>query len=141
MTTIDATGTAPEDWVPWPHPSPLLDALGGFLRHPDDACRVGFVADGPKLNARGFLHAGAIAAVADVAIGHALADLAEPPSSAVTVNLACDLLGPAREGEWVEALVTPAKVGRRLRSGSATLRTASDRPRLVATVTALFVPI
>jgi acyl-coenzyme A thioesterase PaaI-like protein len=141
MTTSASIDAAPADWVPWPHPSPLLDAIGGFLRHPHDPRRVGFVAEGPKLNARGFLHAGAIAAVADVAIGHVLADLAAPPSGAVTVNLSCDLLDTAQDGEWVEVLVVPTKMGRRLRAGSATVHVVGDPPRLVATVTALFVPV
>lgn len=120
----------------WPHPSPLLDAIGGFLRSADDPLRAGFVVDQPKCNARGFLHAGAIAAIADVAIGHALAASTDPPSRFVTVNLSCDLLGTAQLGEWVDVVVTPTRVGRRLAAGTATLSTA----RVVATVSALFVP-
>ena len=129
--------TAIEAYVPWPHPSPLLDALGGFLQDPSDPCRVGFVAEGPKLNARGFLHAGAVAAIADAAIGHALAASTDPPSRFVTVNLACDLLGTAADGQWVDLVVTPTRLGRRLAAGTAALST----DRQIATVTALFVPV
>lgn len=130
----DVMPSVPPGFVPWPHPSPLLDAIGGFWQADDDPLRAGFVVDGPKCNARGFLHAGVVAAIADVTIGHALAASTEPPSRYVTVNLSCDLLGTAQLGEWVEVEVTPTRAGRRLAAGAATLRTG----RVVATVTALF---
>lgn len=124
-------------WVPWDRPSPLLDALGGFLRHPTDPHRARFVVEGPKVNARGALHAGAIASVADVVIGHAVARRADPPVPLVTVNLSCDLLGAARLGDWVEVEVTSTRLGRRLAAGAAVF-TSADRE--VARVSALFLP-
>lgn len=129
--------TPPAHWVPWDRPSPLLDAIGGFRRDPDDPCRAGFVVEGPKVNARGALHAGAIAAVADVVIGHAVARRADPPVSLVTVNLACDLLGAATLGDWVEVEVTSTRLGRRLGAGTATFTTAD---RLLAHTSALLLP-
>lgn len=126
-----------DTYVEWPHPSPLLTAIGGFLQHPDDPCRVGFVVDELKVNARGLLHAGAIAAIADAAIGHALAGSTDPPTRLVTVNLSCDLVGSAALGAWVDATVTPVRLGRRLAAGSAILST----DRTIASVTALFVPV
>ncbi|MEU5881803.1 PaaI family thioesterase [Spirillospora sp. NPDC047279] len=123
-------------FVAWHRPSPLLDALGGFMRDPDDPLRAGFVVEGAKTNARGFLHAGTIATIADVVIGHALAVQSDPPVPLVTVNLSCDLVGAARSGEWVDVTVTPTRVGRRLASGTATFATE----RVVAKVTALFMP-
>jgi len=92
--------------------------------------------DSRKVNARGFLHAGAIAAIADVAIGHALAATSNPPTRLVTVNLACDLLSSASLGDWVTGIITPIRTGRRVAAGTATLRAE----RVLATVTALFVP-
>ena len=114
----------------------MLDAIGGFLVDPDDRHRAAFVVDRPKVNARGFLHGGVIATIGDVVIGHALADAADPPLLLVTVNVSCDLLGVAQLGDWVEIVVTPTRVGRRLAAGTASFRT--DRP--IATVTALFMP-
>jgi acyl-coenzyme A thioesterase PaaI-like protein len=124
------------DFTTWDHPSPLLDAIGSFQRHTDDAGRMGFVVEGGKVNGRGFLHAGAIAAVADVAIGHTLAAETDPPTRLVTVNLSCDLLGTARLGEWVDVDISVTRTGRRLAAGTATFRT--DRP--IAVVSALFLP-
>jgi acyl-coenzyme A thioesterase PaaI-like protein len=123
-------------YVSWPRPSPLLTAIGGFEQDPDDRLRIGFFVDANKVNARGFLHAGAIAAIADAAIGHALASQSETPQGLVTINLSCDLLGTANLGDWVDGTVTPARNGRRLSAGSVLFTT--DRP--IATVTALFVP-
>lgn len=123
-------------FTPWPHPSPLLTAIGGFQQDADDPLRVGFVVDDHKVNGRGFLHAGAIAAIADAAIGHALAVISEPSARLVTINLSCDLVGTANSGDWVTGVITPTRVGRRLAAGSITFTT--DRP--IATVSALFVP-
>ena len=125
-----------EQFVPWHRPSPLLTAIGGFSRHATDPLRAGFTVDGPKTNARGLLHGGVIAAIGDVAIGYALAVRTDPPARLVTVNLACDLLGAAREGEWVDIAITPTRAGRRLAAGTAAFTTT----RVIATVTALFMP-
>jgi acyl-coenzyme A thioesterase PaaI-like protein len=134
--TADDTTRRPPDFVPWDRPSPLLTAIGGFEQHPADPLRVGFTVDGPKMNARGFLHGGAIAAIADVAIGRAMATRTDPPVPLFTVNLSCDLLGTAREGEWVDVTISPTRSGRRLRAGTATFATT----RVIATVTGLFMP-
>jgi hypothetical protein len=41
---VPVTATVvPEGFIPWDHPSPVLDALGGFLRHDTDPLRIGFV--------------------------------------------------------------------------------------------------
>jgi acyl-coenzyme A thioesterase 13 len=133
-----STTTVPAGWVPWDRPSPLLDALGGFLVDPDDPHRAGFVVEGPKVNARGGLHAGTIATVADVVIGHAVARRADPPAPLVTVHLACDLLGAAGPGDWVDVEVTSTRLGRRLGAGSAVLTTGD---REVARASALFLPV
>ncbi|TDC87770.1 PaaI family thioesterase [Actinomadura sp. 7K507] len=125
-----------ERFIPWDRPSPLLTAIGGFARHATDPLRAGFTVDAPKTNARGFLHGGVIAAVGDVAIGYALAVQSDPPAGLVTVNLSCDLLGTAREGDWVEVVVTPTRTGRRLAAGTATFTST----RVIAHVSALFMP-
>lgn len=125
------------DWVPWTRSSPLLDALGGFLVDPSDPHRARFRVEGSKVNARGGLHAGAIAAIADVVIGHAVARTAAVPAPLVTVNLSCDLLGAAGPGDWVLVEVTSTRLGRRLGAGGAVFRTAD---REVARVSALFLP-
>lgn len=105
------------DFEAWPFSSPVLDRLGPFYRHRTDHLRVGFRVVDHQLNARGFLHAGVLATFADVAIGHGLGTLSQPPRRAVTVNLTCDYHGSATTGAWVDGTVTPAHIGRRLSSG------------------------
>ena len=126
---------APEDFVPWPHPSPVLDALGSLCAHRDDPLRAGFEVTSEQVNARGFLHAGVIATISDVTIGHALAAISATPY--VTVNLTCDLLGRAELGDWIDVQVHPTKDRGRVVAGRAELRRGD---RTVATAHALFVP-
>lgn len=124
-------------FVPWPYPSPLLDAIDSVMTHPHDPLLAGFEVTDHKLNGRGFLHAGAIATVADVVIGHALARLAGSGARFVTVDLQCHLLGVARHRDWIDIDVAPTKFGGRLAAGSARF-TCTDR--VIATASALFVP-
>lgn len=133
-------GASHPAFVPWPHRSPLLDAIGSFDTHEVEEGRFGFVVDGAKVNGRGFLHAGAIASIADAAIGHALAAQMGTNGLAtnlVTVDLSCNYLGAARLDDWVDGEVIPLKLGRRLAAGLARL-TVREQP--VAAVSALFVP-
>ncbi|MEU6751645.1 PaaI family thioesterase [Spirillospora sp. NPDC046719] len=125
------------DFVPYDRPSPLLTAIGGFLRHRDDPLRARFLVEGPKTNARGLLHGGVIASVGDVVIGHALAVRTDPPTPLITVNLSCDMVGTAREGDWVDIAVVPTRTGRRLAAGTATFAAGG---RVIANVSALFMP-
>lgn len=108
----------PDGYVPWDNPSPVLDALGGFLCRESDPRLIGFFVDEHKVNARGFLHAGVLATFADVAIGHALARSTDPPSRLLTINLSCDFTGVAEAGTWVEGTVEIGRVGRRLAFGT-----------------------
>jgi acyl-coenzyme A thioesterase PaaI-like protein len=124
-------------FVPYERPSPLLTAIGGFLRHRDDPLRAGFLVEAPKTNARGLLHGGVIAAVGDVVIGHALAVRRDPPAPLITVNLSCDLVGAAEDGAWVDIAVVPTRSGRRLAAGTATF---TAEGRVIANVSALFMP-
>nr|MDT0667484.1 PaaI family thioesterase [Micromonospora sp. DSM 115978] len=126
-----------DEFEPWPRPSPVLDRLGPFWRHRDDPLLVGFTVDDNKLNARGLLHGGVLAAFADAAVGHALAASTDPPTPLVTVNLNCDYTGTAKLGDWVEGIVTPSRVGRRMAVGTVVFTTGS---RTVATVRGLFLP-
>ncbi|MDY7104882.1 MAG: PaaI family thioesterase [Actinomycetota bacterium] len=126
------------DHLPWAHPSPFIDRLGDLRRHAGDPHRFGFVVDEPKLNGRGFLHGGAVATIADVCIGHALSAAAtEPATRFVTVDLKVTLVGTGEAGAWVDVVVEPERIGRRLASGTARFR-AGDRT--IAHASAVFLP-
>jgi acyl-coenzyme A thioesterase PaaI-like protein len=136
QTVTDAD--APVYFDRWAHPSPVLDRLGSFWQHRQDPLLIGFHVDEYKRNARGFLHAGVVATIADVAIGHALAGGTDPPTLLVTVNLSCDYLGTAAADSWVEGRITPIRVGRRMATGSCTFTAG---PHIVATARGLFLPV
>jgi uncharacterized protein (TIGR00369 family) len=52
-------------------------------------------------NARGLLHGGVIAALADNAMGLSLAMQTDPPASPVTTSLSVDYFGKAAIGAWL----------------------------------------
>ena len=136
--TTSTPGSRPAGYVPWPHPSPLLTALGDLWCRQADPLQAGFTADATKLNGRGFLHAGAIRAVADTVIGHGLGTVGAADARHVTIDLRATFLGIVPAGAWVEVAVAITRAGRRLSAGGA--RFTSDG-RLVATADALFLPI
>ena len=124
-------------FLPFGHPSPMLDHLGDLRRHADDGARFGFVVDEPKLNGRRLLHAGAMSTIADVVIGHSLGASATPPARFVTTTLEVHVVGVGREGDWVDVTVTPVRVGRRLAVGTASFAIGA---RQVGFATATFMP-
>jgi acyl-coenzyme A thioesterase 13 len=126
-----------EGFEPFGHPSPMLDHLGDLQRHAHDTGRFGFLVDAGKLNGRQLLHAGAMSTIADVVIGHSLAATTSPPARLVTTTLEVHYVGAAREGDWVDVIVTPIRVGRRLVVGTASF-TVADRP--IGFATATFMP-
>jgi len=65
-------------------------------------------------NARGTLHGGVLASIADIALGYGLATSTTPPTSMVTANLSVDFAGGAQIGDWVETSLDIQKVGSRM---------------------------
>ncbi len=115
----------------------MLDTLGGFLRHESNPLLIGFFVDEHKINARGFLHAGVLATIADVAIGHALARSTDPPTNLVTVNLNCDYTGVAESETWVDGSIEIGRMGRRLAVGTIAFSVAG---RPIGSARGLFLP-
>src|SRR5690606_28593421 len=98
----------------------------------------GFTVDRPKLNARGLLHAGAIATIADVCLGHTMAASTDPPTPLVTANLNVTFVGPGHRDRWIDVFAQAHRVGRRLATGEITF---IDEDRIVAQATAVFIPL
>ena len=65
-------------------------------------------------NARGTLHGGVLASIADIALGYGLATSTKPPTSMVTANLSVDFAGSAQIGDWVETSLDIQKIGSRM---------------------------
>jgi len=56
----------------------------------------------PHTNARGLIHGGLIAALADKAMGHSCGHKLGGTVSLVTVNLSVDYIGSAKIGQWLQ---------------------------------------
>ncbi len=88
-----------------------------YRRVADGAYRIGFRIGPAHCNARGFLHGGVIAAIADNAMGHTyglgLDDLGpDARGSIVTLALAVDYVATAANGSWFEVQPRLVKGGR-----------------------------
>ena len=96
---------------------------------------LGFRIAASHCNARGSLHGGVIATLADNMMGLACADAAGGGIGMVTVSLTTDYLGGAQPDEWLEIAATPTRIGRTLCFASAVV-TAGDKS--VARASAVF---
>lgn len=75
---------------------------------------VGLRVESKHCNARGTVHGGILATLADVALGYTMALASTPPTSRVTANLSLDFAGTARIGDWLETRADVLRHGSRL---------------------------
>lgn len=95
--------------------SPFIDLIGPLWQRKDAGCVVIALHAGHKhCNARGHVHGGVLATLADIALGYSSAFSTDPPTPLVTVSQAIDFAGQAREGEWIEAHTDVQKTGKTL---------------------------
>ena len=105
----------PRDFKPLFRTSPVLDLIGPlFCRGEGKDLVIGLRAEGKHCNARGRVHGGILATLADVALGYVMAFSSDPPARLVTANLSLDFAGTANPGDWLEAHVDIQKQGSRL---------------------------
>lgn len=95
--------------------SPVLDLIGPlYCRGEGAGLAIGLRAEAKHCNARGTVHGGILATLADVALGYTMAFSTDPPASLVTANLSLDFAGSAKIGDWIETAVDIQKQGSRL---------------------------
>lgn len=98
--------TIPEGFAPHPRKSPVTEPWEPIhaAAEPGGPVRLGLVVGPQHANARGFLHGGVVAALADNAMGLSLAMAMDPKPEGglLTVSLTLDYLGAGRVGEWLE---------------------------------------
>jgi uncharacterized protein (TIGR00369 family) len=98
--------TTPEGFQPLFRTSPVLELIGPiFSRGTGQDMVLGLRAEVRHCNARGTVHGGILATLADVALGYVTASASDPPASLVTVNLSLDYTGAARIGDWLETRI------------------------------------
>jgi len=127
--------TAPEGFVPYARTSRYLDLIGPVYQAANDPDVVGLLVDARLTNSRGFLHAGALVAVADTIMGHTAERASPDVARLVTVSMTTEFPGPAQLGDWITGRAVTRRTGRRLAFTSCEFRTDE---RLVLTASAIF---
>ena len=118
----------PPGFAPIFRTSPFLETIGPLYSIGSGAQLViGLRVQDKHTNARGSLHGGVLAAVADVALGYGLATSTDPPTSMVTANLSVDFVGSARIGDWVQTSLDIQKIGSRMAFANVYFSVGSER--------------
>src|SRR5262245_38650172 len=118
----------PEGFAPLFRTSPVLDLIGPiYSRGKGSELILGLRVENKHCNARGTIHGGILAALADVALGYTIAFAEDPPVGLVTANLTLDFAGTAKVGDWIETTVDIHKRGARLAFANCYLTVGSER--------------
>lgn len=118
----------PEEFQPLFRTSPVLDLIGPiYYRGKGKELVLGLRVDPKHCNARGTIHGGILAALADVALGYTMAFATDPPTALVTANLTLDYAGTATVGDWLETRVDIQKQGARLAFGNCFITAGGER--------------
>lgn len=110
----------PEGFEPFFRKSPLTDPWEPILMRRIAGEKVILAAEAREAhcNARGMIHGGLIAALADNAMGHSCGEVmrgqGKELASLLTISLSVDYIGVARLGQWLEFDTSYAKTGRTL---------------------------
>lgn len=98
-----------------------FNALVGPLyeRRDGDAVSIGLMIEDKHTNSRGICHGGALATLADLALGYAMLAKSghsgeERQGSFLTAHLSVDYAGAAKVGDWIESKVEIQRVGARM---------------------------
>jgi acyl-coenzyme A thioesterase 13 len=112
---IMSNAAIPTGFAPIFRTSPFLETIGPLYSVGSGASLViGMRVQEKHTNARGTLHGGVLASIADIALGYGLATSTTPPTSMVTANLSVDFAGSAQIGDWIETTLDVQKVGSRM---------------------------
>ena len=108
--------------------SPFNELTGPIYLRRDGVHRViGLRVLEKHCNLRSIMHGGMLATLSDIAIGHTLAHLSDPPRGRVTASLTVNFAGSAKVGDWLEAHVDVHKHGGRLSFASCNIHCGDQR--------------
>ena len=112
MAAAPAVTDIPEGFERHFRQSPLTDPWEPlYSKRTDKAVIIGLRLARPHTNARGMIHGGLIAALADSAMGHSCGHVMMGSSSLVTIGLAVDFVGTAQVGQWLAVEPEVIKTG------------------------------
>ncbi|HLG80711.1 MAG TPA: PaaI family thioesterase [Bradyrhizobium sp.] len=104
--------TIPDGFEPHFRKSPFTDPWEPlYSRRTEKAVHLGLRLAKPHTNARGLIHGGLIASLADNAMGYSCAQATGWATSFVTISLAVDYVGSADIGQWLAAECEVIKTG------------------------------
>ena len=120
----------------------LMHTLGATLAHVSAGSVEIALVPGPAVSQQhGFVHAGAVSAIADSAAGYAALSLMPPDRGVLTTEFKINLLAPAM-GDRIVARGRVVKAGRTLTLAQAEVFAEKDsRERLIALLTATLMAI
>src|SRR6201993_1154247 len=72
-----------------------------YSKRTEKGVTIGLRLEQPHTNARGLIHGGLIASLADNSMGYSCAQAMGGSSSLVTISLAVDFIGSAQLGQWL----------------------------------------
>jgi uncharacterized protein (TIGR00369 family) len=108
MTSTDI----PAGFEPHFRKAPLTDPWEPlYSKKTDKAVIIGLRLAKPHTNARGLIHGGLIAALADNAMGYSCALVTNWTTSFVTISLSIDFVGSAEIGQWLAVESEVIKTG------------------------------
>lgn len=106
------TSDIPDGFEPHFRKSPLTDPWEPlYSKRTERAVIMGLRLAKPHTNARGLIHGGLIAALADNAMGYSCAQATGWRTTYVTISLAVDFIGSAGIGQWLAVESEVIKTG------------------------------
>jgi len=106
------TSEIPEGYEPHFRKSPFTDPWEPlYSKRSEQALCMGLRLAKAHTNARGLIHGGLIASLADNAMGYSCAQATGWTTSFVTVSLAVDYVGSAKVGQWLVVECEVIKTG------------------------------
>jgi uncharacterized protein (TIGR00369 family) len=119
-------------------PNPFIDPLGPLYgKREDDALVIGLPVEARHCNPGGTCHGGMLMTMADMLLILNANAQSGIHQYMVTINLGCDFVGPAQQGDWIEGRATVLRASKNLIFVNG-LISSSDNP--VARVNGLFKP-
>jgi len=124
---MDSTET-PAGFKPLFRSSPYLETNGPFFcKGVGENLTIGLRVLEKHTNARGTVHGGLLATIADIVLGYAAAFSRDPPLSLVTSTLSIDFAGTAKLADWIEARADIQRVGKRMAYVNAYIHRGDER--------------
>ena len=113
----------PEGFGPYEGAGPFVDLIGPVhVKGEGEDRTFGLRIVEHHLNVGGVAHGGLLATLADFSLGRAIRAGRDDDQQSATVSLTTDYLGPAKEGDWVEAHTKVERVSGRLAFADCSLR-------------------